>query len=104
MNDASAFERVEKAQHALIAALDSGDAASIQAAATDFSESIHALAAAPVSLDRANAEARADAVRRLFDQSQMRVNFLTDAVRRRLDQLAAMRGRAPAATYAREGR
>jgi hypothetical protein len=104
MSDASAFDRVEAAQHALIAALDSGDAAAIQSAATAFSDSIHALAGAPVSLDRAQVAARAETVRRLFDQSQMRVNFLTDAVRRRLDQLAAMRGRAPAAVYAREGR
>ena len=104
MSDTSAFERVEAAQHALIAALDSSDAAAIQTAATAFSDSVHALAASTVSLDRAEAAAHADCVRRLFDQSQMRVNFLTDAVRRRLDQLAAMRGRAPVAVYAREGR
>jgi len=104
MNDAAAFERVEAAQHTLIAALDSSDAAAIQAAATAFSDSIHALATAPISLNRAEVEARAEALRRLFDQSQMRVNFLTDAVRRRLDQLAAMRGHEPVAVYAREGR
>lgn len=104
MNAPPAFERVEAAQQALLAALDSSDPAAIEAAAGAFSDSVQLLAAEAPSLDRAEAALRADALRRLFDESQMRVNFLTDAVRRRLDQLAMMRGREQAMVYAREGR
>ena len=101
---AAALERVEAAQTALIAALDASDAAAIEAAASAFADCVDALAAAPGTLDRAETAERAAAVRRLFDQSQMRVNFLTDVVRRRLDRLAAVRGRDHAPIYDREGR
>jgi len=100
----SALDRMQAAQHALIAALDANDAAAIEAAATAFAESVAALAKAPGSIDRDEAAARADALRQLFDQGQMRVNFLTDVVRRRLDRLASIRGRDQVPVYAREGR
>jgi hypothetical protein len=101
---AAALERVEAAQTMLIAALDASDAAAIEAAAAAFADCVDALAAAPGALDRAETAERAIAVRRLFDQSQMRVNFLTDVVRRRLDRLASVRGREHAPVYDREGR
>ena len=101
---ASSLEQVEAAQHALIVALDSADAAAIETAAAAFADSVESLASAPGSLRGAEADGRAEAMRRLFDESQMRVNFLTDVVRRRLDALASIRGRDPVPVYAREGR
>ncbi|WP_129794325.1 hypothetical protein [Sphingosinicella sp. CPCC 101087] len=99
----SALDEVQAAQQALVAALDAGDAAEIEAAAAAFAVSIDALKEEG-ALTGEEAAARADVVRRLFDESQMRVNFLTDVVRRRLERLALLRGRDEAPVYAREGR
>ena len=101
---ASLLDRVESAQQALAAALDSTDAAAIEAAAAAFADSIAELAKSPAVLQDAEAGRRAQALRQLFDHGQMRVNFLTDMVSRRLDQLAALRGRDRVPVYAREGR
>jgi hypothetical protein len=97
------LEAMKEAHDALIAALDANDIAAIEAAVAAFGDSVRALreAAEPLGPDAA---ARAAELRRLSDQAQMRVNFLTDMVRRRIERLGAMGGRGQVALYAREGR
>ena len=97
------YEAMKEAHEALIAALDSNDIAAIEAAVSSFGESARALRAA-VDLSSPEAAERAAELRRLSDQARMRVNFLTDVVRRRLERLEAVRGRGQVALYAREGR
>lgn len=97
------LQAMEAAHEALLAALDANDTAAIDAAVSAFGDSVRALreAAEPLGPDAA---ARARELRRRLDQAQMRVNFLTDMARRRLDRLGEMGGRGQVAVYAREGR
>jgi primosomal protein N'' len=97
------LEKVQAAQQSLVLALDAGDAGAIEAAAAALADSIDTLKTEGAP-DGAEAAVQADIVRRLFDESQMRVNFLTDVVRRRLDRLASLGGRDQVPVYAREGR
>jgi hypothetical protein len=98
------LDRVEAAQQALASALETADAAAIEAAAAAFGDSIADLAASTGPLNGPEAARRAEALRQSLDHSRMRVNFLTDVVARRLDGLATIRGRGRAPVYAREGR
>lgn len=97
------LQAMTEAHEALIAALDANDTAAIEAAVSAFGDSVQALreTAEPLGPDAAE---RALELRRLTDQAQMRVNFLTDMVRRRLERLGEMGGRGQVAVYAREGR
>ena len=97
------LQAMKEAHEALIAALDANDIAAIEAAVAAFGDSALALrnSDAPLGPDAA---ARALELRRLSDLAQMRVNFLTDMVRRRLERLGAGGGRGQVALYAREGR
>lgn len=100
---APALERLEASADALVGALDGPDPEAVLAAAADFRAAVATLrglaAADPdpawqIPLRRAAGLAGA---------AQMRVNFLTDANRRRLAAVAALRGDAPA-LYGRQGR
>ncbi|MGZ8281510.1 MAG: hypothetical protein ACXWUN_01000 [Allosphingosinicella sp.] len=97
------LEAMKEAHLALIAALDANDIAAIEAAVATFSVSVQNLrdAAPPQGEDAAD---RARELRRLSDQARMRVNFLTDVVRRRRERLDAARGCGEVQLYAREGR
>jgi hypothetical protein len=97
------LEAMKEAHLALIAALDANDIAALEAAVATFGDSVRQLrdAAPPQGEDAA---ARAQELHRLSDQARMRVNFLTDVVRRRRERLEAVRGRPHVQLYAREGR
>lgn len=102
MNGVAALERIERCQTALADALDSGDIGAIEAA----------IAALRATLDEAPAEwsrthetrAMAQRIAALTESAQMRVNFLTDMIRRRLERLSVARGHGPCATYGPTGR
>ena len=94
------FEAMKEAHEALIAALDSNDIAAIEAAVSSFGERAQALRSVVDSCGPEAAEHAAE-LRRLSQHARMRVNFLTDAVSRRLERLEAVRGRGQVSLYAR---
>lgn len=85
---------LEARRDALVRALDAHDADAIESAAQCFAAAVAALDLAPADIPRLAAVAVS------LPAIQGRVNFLTDACRRRTDKLAAFRGSAPAAIYA----
>ena len=72
------------------------------AAFARFRGAVDAVRAAGVWRDDAEAKSRAGHVARLADAARIRVNFLTDLTRQRIDALDALRGRTVA--YGRDGR
>ena len=102
MTCAAALERIEQSQAALLVALDSGDIRAIEAGIAGLRD---ALDEAPADWSRTpETQAMAQRVAALSEDARMRVNFLTDAVRRRLERLSIARGRGPCATYGAAGR
>ena len=99
---AAALARIEQCQAALLDALDSGDLAAIEAGIAGLGS---ALEAAPADWARSpETREAAQRVARLASAAQMRVNFLTDMIRRRLERLSVARGQGPCATYGATGR
>ncbi len=92
------------AQEALIAALDSNDIAAVETAVECCRACVETLRDDGAVSATPDVPARATELLRLSDEAQMRVNFLTDAMQRRLDRLAQAGGRGRVALYAREGR
>ena len=95
---ASALQQVVSSQEALIGALDANDAAAIEAAAASLDTAVTELGHSPCppSLREALHEALA-----LNQAARIRVNFLTDNVRRRLNAMATLRGAPSGLTYSR---
>jgi hypothetical protein len=91
----TALDEVASRQEALVGALDANDPAAIEAAVESLESAVRELRRAdPAALREALPEAMA-----LNRAARIRVNFLTDANRRRLDALAAIRGAAAGLTY-----
>ena len=89
----------------LIEALAGRDPAAIEAASTDLAAAVEAVRAAPSPAADPQAKAGASALLALLQGTQIRVNFLTDGLRRRADALVACGARLrPAATYRRSAR
>lgn len=88
---------LEARRDALVRALDEDDADAIESAAQCFAAAVAGFSAAPADLPRLAAVAAS------LPAIQGRVNFLTDACRRRTENLAILRG-APAATYSPRAR
>jgi alkylhydroperoxidase/carboxymuconolactone decarboxylase family protein YurZ len=86
------------AHEALIRALDGDDLAEIERATAALAEAVHDARdhewrSAPELRERLLSLAA------LAQAAQIRVNFLTDMIRRRVDAAAALRGAQPAAVY-----
>jgi hypothetical protein len=98
---AHALDEIASCQEALIGALDANDPAAIEAAAASLDAAVAALrrSGCPLELRDALPEALA-----LNQAARIRVNFLTDNNRRRLNAMAAIRGRASGLTYAPSAR
>ena len=102
MSGVAALERIERCQAALLDALESGDIRAIEAGVATLRASLDE---APAEWSRTReTKALAERVATLAEGAQMRVNFLTDMVRRRLERLSVARGRGPCATYGATGR
>ena len=97
------LQSLKEAHEALISALDSKDVAAIETAVAAFDDSLEAVRAGGLAPD-ADEAALAEAVLALSEQARIRVNFLTDVLRRRLERLSLLRGQGRVAVYAREGR
>jgi hypothetical protein len=93
---AHALNEMVSCQEALIGALDANDPAAITAAAASLDAAVIELRRTGVPADIRDALPQALA---LNQAARVRVNFLTDNVRRRLDALAAIRGTASGLTY-----
>lgn len=95
--DDRALERLTALQDGLVRALDTGDVAQIEAAISALAESVDEIRAAGRQSGTHRAARSAIAANHA---AQIRVNFLTDQVRRRLAAFAALRAPlAAAATY-----
>jgi hypothetical protein len=95
-------EAIIAAQAALIAALDAGDVAAVEATTATLSRLLAAArsggAAVAVRRDRI------DHALKQATAARTRVNYLADRTRARLDRLSAAHGGRPATTYNATGR
>jgi hypothetical protein len=89
------LSRIASSQEALIAALDANDVAAIEAAIASLEAAVGQLRRSGQSVLR---EALPEAMA-LNQAARIRVNFLTDNNRRRLEAVAAIRGAAAGLTY-----
>jgi predicted short-subunit dehydrogenase-like oxidoreductase (DUF2520 family) len=96
------LEAVIGAQAALIAALDAGEVATIEAATTTLAQALQSLRAHGAV--GAIARDRVEHALKQSDAARTRVNYLADRTRQRLDRLASRRGAPPSPTYTNAGR
>jgi hypothetical protein len=97
----AALDHLESCQRGLIAALDGNDIDGLEASIVRMGEAVQRAKAAGAWRHDAETIARAGRISALSEAALVRVNFLTDFTRRRLDQLAAARGTPAAHTYGR---
>ncbi len=97
----SDVEAVIAAQAALIAALDGGDVAMIERATAALSETLDAVRGKGGVHDVGRH--RVDHALAQSEAARMRVNFMADRTRQRLDRLAARRGVRTRDTYTKRG-
>lgn len=93
-----AVTRIASCQEALIGALDANDIAAIEAAVSSLDEAVSGLRR---SDDTAAFRSALPEAMALNQAARIRVNFLTDNNRRRLNALAALRGAPSGLTYSR---
>ena len=86
------------AHEALIRALDGDDLAGIERATTALTEAVHE-ARRHDWHNVPDLKERLLSLAALAQAAQIRVNFLTDMIRRRVDAAAALRGAQPPMTY-----
>ena len=98
------LDRLTIAHEALIGALDSNDISAIEAATAELAAAVQASRDAVPALAGTAARERLASLAALAQAAQVRVNFLTDGVRRRMDTLAMTRGRVGNLTYGPAGR
>lgn len=101
---ALALARIEQCQEALIGALDGDDIEILEESIENLRLLVEAARGTGAWRDKPDARERAQRVSALAHAAMVRVNFLTDVTRQRLEALAAIRGRPLAVHYGREGR
>lgn len=95
--------RLEAAHEALIAALDGGAIDDIELRLDALREAVEAVRAAGAWHDSRRMKERAQRIVQLGEAARIRVNFLTDMTRQRLQMLAAARGDTAGIVYLRPG-
>ena len=98
------LDTLARSHEALIRALDGNDLEAIESATLGLAD---AVASARARQDWASTPAvkeRLLSLAALAQAAQIRVNFLTDTIRRRVNAMAALRGSEPAMTYLRQVR
>ena len=93
--------RLEGAHEALIAALDRNDIVIIERRLEELKAALTDVRAAGAWRDAPEHKARAERIVRLGQAIRIRVNFLTDQTRHRLQLLAAARGDRGGSVYGR---
>jgi hypothetical protein len=91
--------RLAATHEALIRALDGNDLAAIEGATLALADAIASARAQPDWAGTPDMRERLLNLAALAQAAQIRVNFLTDTIRRRVNMLAALRGAEPANTY-----
>ena len=94
----AALERLRASYETLIDALDGADADRLGKASASLAEAVEQLRSTHLGDDPQVRETLSNLVD-LGHAAQSRVNFMTDALKRRLNALAQLRGDAPTATY-----
>ncbi len=89
----SAIDHMIACQDAMIAALDSNDAAAIERATSALADAVRQLRTPGAWHDTAQARTMLDHAIKQSDAVRMRLNCLSHATRQRIDQMAALRGR-----------
>lgn len=100
----ASLQRLEASHHALIGALDSRDIEALERSIGAFRSAVDEVRAAGGWRDNPAVAEKVLEIAGLSEAARIRVNFLTDSVRQRIEALAALRGRATGGAYRRDGR
>jgi hypothetical protein len=100
----NALQRLEEAHEELIGALDANDVESIELKVEELRSAISAVRAMGGWRDAPELKNRAKRISQLGEAARIRVNFLTDMTRQRLQMLGAVRGDVSASLYSSAGR
>lgn len=92
--------RLEAAHEGLICALDANDVETIEQRVEELRAAISAVRAQGGWRETPNMKERAGRISQLGEAARVRVNFLTDLTRQRLQMLAAARGDGIGGVYA----
>lgn len=93
------LDALATSHEALIRALDGDDLAGIEQATTALAEAVNAARGQEDWAGTPGMKERLLNLAALAQAAQIRVNFLTDMIRRRVDAAAALRGAQPPMTY-----
>lgn len=99
----AALERFERAERDLIAALDSRDVEALEVSVATFGKAVEEVRALGGWRDHPQIVDQARRCQTLADAAGIRVNFLTDANRQRIEALATARGNVAGGAYRRDG-
>ena len=100
----NALDRLEEAHEGLIVALDANDVEAIEQRVEQLRAAITAVRGMGGWRETPELRNRAKRISQLGEAARIRVNFLTDMTRQRLQMLAAARGDARGALYSPAGR
>ena len=100
----NALERLEEAHEELIGALDANDVESIELRVEELRSAISAVRAMGGWRESPELKHRAKRISQLGEAARIRVNFLTDMTRQRLQMLSAARGEVSSSLYSPAGR
>jgi len=95
---------MEECHQALVSALDGNDIDALEHSIEGLRVAVEAARGNGAWRDEPELKARASRIAALAQAAMVRVNFLTDMTRQRLEALAAVQGRPVAAHYGRGGR
>ena len=100
----NALERLQEAHEELIDALDANDVESIELRVEELRSAISAVRAMGGWRESPELKNRAKRISQLGEAARIRVNFLTDMTRQRLQMVRTARGDASASLYSPAGR
>jgi hypothetical protein len=98
------LDRLAACHEALIRALDGDDLHAIEEATLALADAVASARARQEWASAPELRERLLTLAALAQAAQIRVNFLTDTIRRRVNAMAALRGAEPAMTYHPGGR
>jgi hypothetical protein len=102
--NSSALQRLQEAHEGLIFALDANDVESIERRVEELKNAISAVRSLGGWRDTPELKERARRIAQLGEAARIRVNFLTDMTRQRMQMLAAARGEVAGGLYSPSGR
>jgi hypothetical protein len=98
------LDRLEACHHALIGALDARDIDALERTIGEFRSAVDEVRATGGWRENPAVVDKVREIASLSEAAHIRVNFLTDSVRQRIEALAAARGRMVGGAYGRDGR